>query len=611
MKKITILILLTLVYVRGFGQQQAGDIQFSYNSIVNHDSTQCSSDILFMYSITITNSFIGDSVIVKDGQGNDVFQAENTNGTTPWMVNFPLTDDFMVQDDELDQNNDLNFMAEPMSFWKIISGNDTLFSPSIYAGQHISDPCSYGKITGRVYLDNDNDCTYSTGDTVIYILPAINRNYTNFTGNGFNGGFNYGTQMYDEKIQTSYLIDYTVSIPSYYAFAYAAPPCFSTSYHYTTAPQSNVDFPLQCEAGVDTRVLSWYGVVRPGEAFNLSPEVYNIGCHAVSGMMKLVLDPNVIYNPSNSVNPADSISGDTLMWHYSNLNNLSNSNTLYFNQFIGNIDLTPNSSLGIGDVLHFKLLSSVDSADVNPSNNKEDFSITLVASYDPNIKKVSPKGTGPQGIIADTTKTLTYTVDFQNTGTAPAINVSVIDTLNANINPRSLKILGVSHSMNPQWLDSNIIKFTFSNINLPDTSVSMKNSQGFVRFKVDLNSNLAPGTEIKNTADIYFDANPAIVTNTTLNTIETPSTSGIDAQAIKRLNVYPNPTKGLTNFKLTNTASGRIIVQDMLGNKVAAKVFSQTNLVKMNLNRLGSGIYIYSLFNTDTGSKTSGKILVK
>jgi hypothetical protein len=43
-----------------------------------------------------------------------------------------------------------------------------------------------------------------------------------------------------------------------------------------------------------------------------------------------------------------------------------------------------------------------------------------------------------------------------------------------------------------------------------------------VRFKIKLEENLPVGSSITNTAHIYFDFNPAVVTNTTLNTITVP-----------------------------------------------------------------------------------------
>ncbi|MBK9490010.1 MAG: hypothetical protein IPO07_15465 [Haliscomenobacter sp.] len=57
----------------------------------------------------------------------------------------------------------------------------------------------------------------------------------------------------------------------------------------------------------------------------------------------------------------------------------------------------------------------------------------------------------------------------------------------------------------------------FKNINLPDSTNNEPESHGFVSFRIKDRSGLAEKTTIDNTAYIYFDQNPAIVTNTTQN----------------------------------------------------------------------------------------------
>ena len=63
------------------------------------------------------------------------------------------------------------------------------------------------------------------------------------------------------------------------------------------------------------------------------------------------------------------------------------------------------------------------------------------------------------------------------------------------------------------------MRFLFPGIMLPDSLTDPVGSQGFVTYRVMPLLNLAPGTVIENTGEIYFDLNPAIITNTTLNTI--------------------------------------------------------------------------------------------
>ncbi|MCB0781241.1 MAG: hypothetical protein KDC03_17235, partial [Flavobacteriales bacterium] len=62
--------------------------------------------------------------------------------------------------------------------------------------------------------------------------------------------------------------------------------------------------------------------------------------------------------------------------------------------------------------------------------------------------------------------------------------------------------------------ESGELSFLFERINLPDSASDPSGSQGFVTFLVDHLPGIAEGAEVTNTASIYFDANPAIVTNT-------------------------------------------------------------------------------------------------
>ena len=54
---------------------------------------------------------------------------------------------------------------------------------------------------------------------------------------------------------------------------------------------------------------------------------------------------------------------------------------------------------------------------------------------------------------------LTYTIRFQNTGTAPAQDIYVLDTLDANLDWSTLKIKNMSHYM--QLIDLNNCMYGF------------------------------------------------------------------------------------------------------------------------------------------------------
>ena len=87
-----------------------------------------------------------------------------------------------------------------------------------------------------------------------------------------------------------------------------------------------------------------------------------------------------------------------------------------------------------------------------------------------------------------------------------------------------------------------MVTFTFSKILLPPSSSNEPLSHGFVRYRIASKTGLPEETAIKNTAHIYFDFNPAIVTNTTSNLMVSKLPGkGNNASKGKLFNIYPNP----------------------------------------------------------------------
>ncbi|MFT5168587.1 MAG: hypothetical protein ACI8P3_003832 [Saprospiraceae bacterium] len=64
-----------------------------------------------------------------------------------------------------------------------------------------------------------------------------------------------------------------------------------------------------------------------------------------------------------------------------------------------------------------------------------------------------------------------------------------------------------------------VLNFRFNNVMLPDSNVNAAASNRFVKFKVAQKANLDLETKIYNSAAIYFDFNPPVITNQILHTI--------------------------------------------------------------------------------------------
>ncbi len=142
----------------------------------------------------------------------------------------------------------------------------------------------------------------------------------------------------------------------------------------------------------------------------------------------------------------------------------------------------------------------------------------VIGAYDPNDKQVSPAGIGEQRFVSPDQQ-LDFKIRFQNTGNDTAFTVVLVDTINTQyLDPTSLETRMASHDYT-YLLNGNIATWTFNNILLPDSGVNQLESNGFVEFSLKQRAGNPDGISIQNFADIYFDFNDPVRTNTTYNTV--------------------------------------------------------------------------------------------
>ncbi|GAA4465006.1 hypothetical protein GCM10023093_16460 [Nemorincola caseinilytica] len=596
MKK-ALLSLICLLFFAGAKAQTTtvGHITTTLTDTMWHDSTRCQSSCTYRYSITIDTAHMWDMVIIRDSiDGTPIASHVNTTGASPWTIvdslsSFSLTDQIIAGA----PGSYIHFARPTM---KIIYTTDTMYVLPNDSLQ-VNDPCEYDMVSGRIFFDGNANCVYDAGEdgpSSVNFTTSMNLSSPTVSTLGY---YSAGSGLpFTIQIQKSWMVDYMLTLPAYYAFIFPAPPCYSGPSTYTTLPMTGVDFPLLCSHNIDVQCGSLApATIRAHTPFFLHPYVNNTGCDPASGTLVLVKDSRAIYDATLSTHPADAVYGDTLVWNYTGLTSLAGS-TPYWSSFIAGTHLTPDTSVAVGDTLCFRTYTNILPTDIDPSNNSHLICIPVVYSYDPNIKEVSPRGEGPLGNIPPSADTLTYTLHFQNTGTAEAYDIKVIDTLDADIDPASLKILGASHSMEPKWLAPNVVRFDFDYIYLPDSTTNEPASHGSVRFSVALRSGRPLGTQIKNTGYIYFDLNPPVVTNTTLNTIALP-TAVQEVAAGSTVKVYPNPATD--RIYVDATAEGDLWIMGLNGSVITTQKMIKGNTA-VDISALPAGVYVVkTLSNTN------------
>ena len=163
-------------------------------------------------------------------------------------------------------------------------------------------------------------------------------------------------------------------------------------------------------------------------------------------------------------------------------------------------------------------VTQVTYADLGECSGDKTHSISEsdMCSCDPNAKSVTPVGCGPHGNVAMDER-LTYKIRFENVGSGIAHNIVIEDQLDTDLDEASAAVVSSSHAVTGVQLDpGNLLKIYFDGVNLPGAG-DPDNNHGFLIFAANPKQGLSQGTLIHNTAEIIFDFNTPVVTNTTEN----------------------------------------------------------------------------------------------
>lgn len=371
----------------------------------------------------------------------------------------------------------------------------------------------YWNVAGRAYFDSNIDCSFNAGD-----LMQPNAHLLFYKGTLLQQQtFTEGAGFYSFLIDTA--STYVTQLDSInYPFTSLCP----ANSKYTNALsfgvlKPNNDFSLKCKNGVDIGVWGVYAnELIPGHLsqikVNAGDYSQKFGGHCsngASGSISIIIKGNATFISADSGALTPSvINGDTLIYNVPDFGNI-NYKTAF--NFIIKTDTIPI----VDSLVCFRVTVSLDPLDNNPTNNSFCVCYKIRSSFDPNEKSVYPN----VKLDINGDRLLTYTIDFQNTGTAPADNIYILDTLDENLDLVTLQLLSYSHQPFLQVLEGGIAKFNFRNINLPDSTNDEPHSHGYVQYSIKAKLNLLANTQIKNTAHIVFDYNIPVVTNTATNTI--------------------------------------------------------------------------------------------
>lgn len=411
-----------------------------------------------------------------------------------------------------------------------------------------------------------------------------------------NGVYN----IYDNNASNTYNLSYTID------------PNYASSYNLSTASYSNVqvqvglgvqtyNFPVTVNQVYNDLEVSIIPVSapRPGFTYQNKVKYTNNGNQTISsGMLTFNHDALVSILTNTQAGTAPIANGFTF--------NFSNLLPFESREMTVTLQVPTIPTVALGGLLTNTASIVPLTGDVVPENNLAVNSQIIIGAYDPN-DKMEAHGESILHAAFSTNDYLTYTIRFENNGTASAINVRVNDVLNAQLDASTIRMISASHSYVMDRVGNNI-NWHFDDIMLPPSIANTNIGKGYITFQIKPMPGYAVGDVIPNTASIYFDFNPPIITNT-FNT-EFVQQLGVGEFENNDFVFYPNPVSDwLTVSVRGNATISSIVVYDVSGKTVFTQQTAGLTTQNIDLSTISKGMYLIEV-STDTKQKVIKKLIV-
>ncbi|RDK88704.1 T9SS type A sorting domain-containing protein [Marinirhabdus gelatinilytica] len=445
------------------------------------------------------------------------------------------------------------------------------------------------------YVD---DCALAGGDlnfiegTLTYDVNGNNcgagaQPLNNYLINANNGASNFANTTnidgeYSVKVSEGTYTTQVLGLPPYYDTT----PTTATSTFAGFNQTDTADFCVQPNTTADDLTVSIIPLTEARPGFEADYEVVyeNVGTTSLTGEVTVTFS-DVQVDFVTSTPAPDNQTNSTLTFNVGTIEPLTQGSIMA--TFL--LEQPPTNQSG--QLLPYTVTILPTASDATPEDNEFYLPQIIVNSYDPNDKTCLQ---GTQVLFEDADKYLHYIIRFQNLGTADAINVRVVDVLDELLDVSTFRVLDASHNMETTIVDGQV-DFIFDDINLPPETVDPEGSNGYVTFKIKPVTTVALNDEVANSADIYFDFNAPIVTNTTVtrfvDVLHVEEVSAMD------VSIFPNPAKDVLNISTISKIENVTFV-NTLGQEVKNISVSENNS-KVDVSTLVSGLYFVKVTTMD------------
>jgi len=558
----------------------------------------CSDESEFTVTIQQTPEFNTPEPLYACDINNDGFEVFNLNDVIPPITagvniifdsyNFYITLEDAQAGANAIPNSEafVNAIPNQIIYVAINSGSCRWVS----SFQIIVIQCNNSSISGFVSLNLDGNCdTFELAASGIPVYYTHNdETYIAYTN--ADGYYNF-INVPDGEV--------TVYVPA------AATSTVLPSEHVITMPgnEEEVNFCISPDLSqvINDVAVSFIPITqaRPGFVASYAVMYQNLGTMTQEGNISIQFDDTKL----------TFLDATPVMVQSGNMLTLSYSNLLPFQSKVSVVNFTVMlpQIVPAGAVLNFTatVTSTVPNLtpDVNPDNNTSIVDQIVTNSYDPNDISVRE---GELITEAQADDYLTYTIRFQNKGSANAEDVRIETVLDENLEWSTFEAISASDAFTVKHT-GNKIEFMFKGIDLPFKNADEPGSHGHVIYRIKPKADVTVGDIMSAQADIYFDFNDVIETDTIHTMVQ--ATAGLHNNEISSFTVYPNPASGDVNLILTDSSSSfEVIVTDVLG-KTVLNADYQNNEGTMDISLLRSGVYFVNV--TASGKQQTKKLIVK
>ena len=435
-------------------------------------------------------------------------------------------------------------------------------------------------IQGTVFTDVNADGQYNIGELGIpNVILALNSGPAVTASNNF-GNYNMFTVSGSQTVSIPNLpLYHTLSTPANITINFTGMGNLDTANVFGLIPVPNMK-----DLNIDITPIS---APKAGHVLTYLITYTNQG--TISQNASVTLQASSLMSYLGTSPAATSVSGQSMTWDLGLL--IPQQSGTLFAQF----NIPANTS--IGTMIQSTASISPTINDQTPSNNTQLNSVAVTGPFDPNYKEVN----------ADTlydvmgSDYLEYLIHFQNVGNDLAYNVIIIDTMSTLLDLTSFELISKSHpNLDFNIKNGNIAEFRFNNIMLPDSLSDPIGSQGFVKFRVKYVNAIPLYTNLENFADIYFDYNTAIRTDTANTYFSTTASFHESNESISNLAVYPNPALDEVHLAFEKNA-GTLATMEL--RSLSGSIFLVQNFdvdltnvdTTLSFTSLAKGVYFLSL----------------